>query len=170
MNIATALNRKYVNYTIVMLTSLCINNPVHIDAYLLHCELTSGDIKKIKDSLDEYDISIIPLEVNRKLFSEKLPVNDNWTVETLFRLLLPDLLPESVERILYLDVDLIINHDIAELYEMPLGDDALAGAADRNGKEFVMGFMSGKERETFDAFIKNGYQYFNAGVLLLNIK
>lgn len=39
MNIATALNKKYLLYTGVMLTSLCENNPTHIDVYLLHSEL-----------------------------------------------------------------------------------------------------------------------------------
>ena len=48
MNIATALNRRYVNYTIVMLTSLCINNPEHIDAYLMHNELIDDDIIFLK--------------------------------------------------------------------------------------------------------------------------
>lgn len=44
MNIATALNRKYLEYTVVMLCSLCENNNEHIDAYLLHSELTTQDI------------------------------------------------------------------------------------------------------------------------------
>ena len=35
MNVATALNRKYLLYTGVMLTSLCENNPCHIDIYIL---------------------------------------------------------------------------------------------------------------------------------------
>lgn len=34
MNIATALNRKYLEYTVVMLCSLCENNNEHIDAHL----------------------------------------------------------------------------------------------------------------------------------------
>ena len=42
MNIATALNRKYLEYTVVMLCSLCENNNEHIDAYLLHSELFKG--------------------------------------------------------------------------------------------------------------------------------
>ena len=48
MNIATALNRKYLEYTVVMLCSLCENNNEHIDAYLLHSELTPQDIDLIK--------------------------------------------------------------------------------------------------------------------------
>jgi len=63
MNIATALNRKYLEYTVVMLCSLCENNNEHIDAYLLHSELTTQDIDIIKNSLSKYDITIISVEI-----------------------------------------------------------------------------------------------------------
>ena len=36
MNVATALNRKYLLYTGVMLTSLCENNPCHIAVSYTH--------------------------------------------------------------------------------------------------------------------------------------
>ena len=49
MNAATALNRKYLLYTGVMLTSLCENNPCHIDVYILHSELTDKDVQRLKD-------------------------------------------------------------------------------------------------------------------------
>ena len=58
MNIATALNRKYLEYTVVMLCSLCENNNEHIDAYLLHSELTTQDIDIIKNSLSKSDLFI----------------------------------------------------------------------------------------------------------------
>ena len=41
-------NRKYLEYTAVMLCSLCENNHEHIDAYILHSELTDKDINKLK--------------------------------------------------------------------------------------------------------------------------
>ena len=171
MNIATALNRKYVNYTIVMLTSLCINNPVHIDAYLLHCELTDDDLSLMQKSLEKYDINIIPLQVDRHLFSQKMPVTKSWSVETYFRLLLPELLPEKVNRILYLDVDLIINRDISELYNLSFEDFALAGAYSNNGTEATVEQIGhAKPREMFAQIAGSEPFYFNAGVLLFNIK
>ena len=55
MNVATALNRKYLLYTGVMLTSLCENNPCHIDIYILHSELTDTDIQRLTECVDKYD-------------------------------------------------------------------------------------------------------------------
>lgn len=82
MNIATALNRKYLEYTAVMLCSLCENNNEHIDAYLLHSELTTQDINIIKNSLSKYDITIISVEINKSDFDDLLPRNTQWSIET----------------------------------------------------------------------------------------
>lgn len=153
-----------------MLTSLCINNPVHIDAYLLHCELTDKDIDFIEESLKNYDINIIPLKINRQVFSEKVPVNNMWSIETYFRLMLTYLLPDTVNRILYLDVDIIVNKDISELYNMVLNGSALAGAYDRNGYGTTLEQLdSPKQREMFGKLAGSEPFYFNAGVLLYNI-
>ncbi len=168
MNIATALNKKYLYYTGVMLTSLCVNNGEHIDAYLLHSELEEEDIRILEDSLKQYDISIISLKVDGSKFDVKLPRNTQWSIETYYRLMLMDILPESVERLLYLDVDLIINQSICDLYHMDFGEYEIIAADDSNGKRTPDTFGE-KQREMFGPMLQQGYRYFNAGVMLLNI-
>ena len=134
MNIATALNRKYLEYTVVMLCSLYENNNEHIDAYLLHSELTTQDIDIIKNSLSKYDITIISVEINKSDFDDRLPRNTQWSIETYYRLMLMDILPESVDRLMYLDVDLIINGSIEEFYHIDFAGDDVIAADDSNGK------------------------------------
>lgn len=137
INIATALNRKYLEYTVVMLCSLCENNNEHIDAYLLHSELIPQDIDLIKNSLSKYNITIISVKINKSDFDDRLPINTQWSIETYYRLMLMDILPESVNRLMYLDVDLIINGSIEELYHVDFaGDDAIA-VDDSNGKHTI---------------------------------
>ena len=72
MNVATALNRKYLLYTGVMLTSLCENNPCHIDVYILHSELTDKDIQRLKDCLDKYDVTIYLLYIEKDKFAGRM--------------------------------------------------------------------------------------------------
>lgn len=43
MNIVIAVNRRYVRYSYIMLTSLLLNNPDPVDVYVLHCDLTAED-------------------------------------------------------------------------------------------------------------------------------
>lgn len=168
MNIATSLNRRYINYTIVMLTSLCENNPVHIDAYLLHSELTEEDIRYMESSLIKYDIQLLPLFINQEIFHERFPRTEKWSLEAYYRLLLLDLLPKYVERILYLDVDLIINKSLEEYYSVDFQTDEIITCVDICGK---LGWekRSEKQREMFAAMIEADYQYFNSGVMLFNV-
>ena len=168
MNIATALNRKYLEYTVVMLCSLCENNNEHIDAYLLHSELTTQAIDIIKNSLSKYDITIISVEINKSDFDDRLPRNTQWSIETYYRLMLMDILPESVDRLMYLDVDLIINGSIEEFYHIDFAGDDVIAADDSNGKRTLDTFGS-KQIEMFHDMLAQGFRYFNAGVMLFNV-
>lgn len=51
-----------------------------------------------------------------------LTVSEHVTCLTYSRLFLPDLLPQTVERVLYLDCDLIVEKDIGRLWDTPLGN------------------------------------------------
>ena len=168
MNIATALNQKYIHYTIVMLTSLCENNQMPIDAYLLHSELTDNDIQYMKECLSSYEITLIPLAVSREVFHDRFPRSEEWSLETYYRLFLFDLLPSNIERILYLDVDLIIDKSLEEYYTVDFQSDEIITCVDSLGKT---GWekRTKKQRQMFAPMIAQGYQYFNAGVMLLNV-
>lgn len=70
---------------------------------------------------------------------------------TLLRLL-ADLLPNIPDKLLYLDVDILFNRDICELYNQDIEGYEYAAARDHYGKFFI------------------NPNYINAGVLLLNMK
>lgn len=112
MNVATALNRKYLLYTGVMLTSLCENNPCHIDIYILHSELTDTDIQRLTECVDKYDISIHPLYIEKDKFEGKMYTDKMWSIEAYYRLMLLDILPSNVKRMFYFDVDIIVNKSL----------------------------------------------------------
>ena len=169
MNVSTALNKKYIPYTIVMLTSLCENNPCHVDAYLLSAELEKSDYDKISRALEDYDIDIHPLRVDRELFTDKMPRDLKWTVEMYFRLLLWDMLPEDVNRILYLDVDIIVNRDIQEMYAQDFEGAELVVCQDNCGIK-TNDPRSETQCRMFADMDKAGGIYFNSGVMLANVE
>lgn len=74
------------------------------------------------------------------------------------RIFIPEILPESEEKVLYLDCDIVVRRDIAELWRVPLGDKVLGAA--RN-----LFFVRHD-----DLAMPAGSSYFNAGVLLMNLK
>lgn len=168
MNVATALNRKYLLYTGVMLASLCENNPEHVDAYLLHSELTDEDINILQNGLSKYDITIHSMKIDKGAFSEKLGTNSMWTIETYYRLMLVDILPHTVERIFYFDVDLIINKSLKNFYEMDFKGNEIIACEDDCGMCDISHYGPVHKR-MFGREEMKDYRYFNAGVLLLNI-
>ena len=168
MNIVTALNRKYIPYTAIMLYSLGVNSENEIDAYLLNSELTDADILDMQKVLEPQSVHIHSVKVDREKFSDRLPHNSQWSIETYYRLMMLELLPESVDRAMYLDGDMIINKSLKELYEMPFDGKEIIAADDKSGLNVPESYGP-KHNQMFKEAYSKGYRYFNAGVMLMNI-
>ena len=168
MNIVTALNRKYVPYTGTMLLSHAINEKEHIYAYLLHSELDAQDISLLEKTVSGYDMSIHPIYVDKNRFSARLPRNDQWSIEAYYRLMMLELLPDIVDRALYLDGDMIINKSLCDLYYSDFEEAMIIACDDKSGLNTPDRYGS-KHNEMFRQSYECGYRYFNSGVMLLNI-
>ncbi len=94
--------------------------------------------------------------------------NEHISKETYYRFLIQDILP-YYDKVLYLDSDLIIEGDVAELFATGLGSNLVAAAHDVD----YMGNLNmpdGKRAEYTKEILKmsDPYSYFQAGVLVLN--
>lgn len=94
-------------------------------------------------------------------------VNKWLTAMTLVRLVLPELLPSEVHKVLYLDCDVVVNEDLGELWDMDIGEKSLFAARDTIGS---VGNPDGGLSNYRELGIPGDAKYFNAGVLLLNLK
>lgn len=90
---------------------------------------------------------------------------------TYFRLLIPDVFV-NYEKVLYLDSDIIVNHDIGELYDTNIDGYLLAAAIDTH----VIGSLQNTEKrqQQFDYYmnvigVKDLKSYYQCGVSLYNI-
>lgn len=109
--------------------------------------------------------------VDRELAGYDLSTNNaHISVETYYRFLIQKVLP-FYDKVLYLDSDIIINGDIAKLYNIDLQGKMLGAIRDidflanlnvKHGKR--MGYAQTVLK------MKNPYDYFQAGVLVLNTK
>ena len=86
------------------------------------------------------------------------------SIATFYRFFIMTVLPENIEKAIYLDADIIVNLDINELWQIDLKDKILAVVP-----EVIQGSNSAKQTLCIDGFVKIE-DYFNAGVLLMNIK
>lgn len=168
MNIATALNHKYVRYAYVMMTSALENNKSEkITFYLLNADLTTEDKNTLNELEHQYNCTITYLQIDKSLFPETLAIEtESWSLESYFRLMLTKVLPENVDRLLYLDVDVIVDKALDGLYHQ-----------DFEGKLFCVcreitfqGAFNDYRKDIFNSMFNEEYQYFNAGVMLWNIE
>ena len=87
----------------------------------------------------------------------------NYPAANWFRLLLPELMPGSVDRVIYLDTDVVVEDSLAALWTLDLGGAWLAGA----GHGFSIADAGHLAPLQLD--IDASRPYHNAGVLLLDL-
>lgn len=166
MNIAIAVNKSYIKYAYVMLTSLCIHQNEFLDVYVLHHDLSSNDQAILSPLSTQYPITIHFIHVPNHLLPPTEVLNANsWGIETYFRLLLVDLLPSTLERALYIDVDMIINQSLTDFYFCDFGNAKLAACRDFTGTPPFTDYR----QELFADFISPDFVYFNAGLTLFHL-
>lgn len=167
MNIVTALNSKYVRYAYVMLTSLFQNNSeAEIFVFLLHSGLTSSEQEVLTALGAKYRQTVSFIKIDRGDFPTSLPTTQMWSLETYFRLKLLDVIPEEIDRLLYLDVDMIIDKPLYELYTADFEGAFFCVCRDMSA---VLPFPDSRNN-IFQEQIRGGdFTYFNAGMMLWNI-
>ena len=59
-----------------------------------------------------------------------LKTENHLNLVTYLRLFMPSLLPQSQERVIFLDADLLVQRDLTELWQSELGDAPIAAVND----------------------------------------
>lgn len=96
--------------------------------------------------------------------------NEHISLETYYRFLIQELLP-FYDKVLYLDSDLVIEGDVAELYRTKMGDNLIAAARDVDYLGNLNMKNGDRMRYTKEVLkLRDPYGYFQAGVLVLNTK
>ena len=161
MNILVTLNEAYLPYLNTLLFSVLYHNPdTYFTVYLLHTSIREEMTEETKNILGTSG-ELVMIEAEGHGL-DNAPTTEQFPKEMYYRIFAAKYLPNDVDRVLYLDPDIIVNGSLGELYEMPLGDNFFA-AASHNGKlmRLINGFRLG---------LKRGTPYINSGVLLINVK
>ena len=165
MNILLAFNSNYYMPALVLLKSLLVNNQWcrEIRIYVLYSDLKPGEIQRFSQVAEESGIAkAIFLPVETDTFQDA-PLHLKWiSRETYYRLLAQEMLPESVERVLYLDVDMIVMGSLEEFYHQDF-EGKLLVACNRYG----LGGVDPKRLEQLT--LPRDTIYFNAGTLLYDL-
>ena len=165
MNILLSFNSNYYMAALVLLQSLLVNNQwcKKIRVYVLYADLKPQEIQRFSQLAEESGIAeAIFLPVSPDKFKDA-PLHLKWiSRETYYRLLAQEVLPESVERVLYLDVDMIVMGSLEEFYHQDF-EGKLLVACNRYG----LGGTDPKRLEQLT--LPRDTIYFNAGTLLYDL-
>jgi len=80
---------------------------------------------------------------------------------TYLRLFADRVVPDSADRVLYLDSDLLVRRDLSTLYEIGLEGRAVAAARDQ--------IINTRSHNRSGTSVRDDHCYFNAGVLVINL-
>ena len=158
---------KYIPFLSVTLQSL-IDNSSKENYYLikiLYINISEENQEKIKKyERDNVNIEFVDLSYYIQKVQDKLYTRDYYSKTTYFRLFITDLYPQY-NKALYLDSDIVILSDIANLYKIEMEDNLVAGVPD-GAVQTVPVFQEYVEKVVGVADYNN---YFNAGVLVMNL-
>lgn len=162
MIVVCATDDKFVQHCCVMLVSLLSNND-DVSIYVLTEGLQPKNQQVIKDEVTDKG-GVVHFCIVAPAIIDHFPMPAGVELAhisraTYYRLLIADLLPQEVERVLYLDCDIVINGSIEELWQTPLDNYALSA---------VLQAGYGSEAVRLGYPIEFGY--FNAGVTLMNLR
>lgn len=161
MNIVITVDDNYIRPALIMLESLFEHNNSSVYVYLLHSNVCTENLKRLSAHVKSLGGEFTDIRVDEELFSGA-PVNKYFTKEMYYRLLIPQLLPESESRALYLDPDIIIRGAIDEFYNSDFDDKMMVAVPDYLGDVFY------PERKQ-NLGLGSEYHYINSGVILFNM-
>ena len=92
---------------------------------------------------------------------------DYVSIASFYRLLLPELLPNQIEKVIYLDSDLAVEGDLSELWQADIGENYLLAVRDT----WIPCISSPTGRLNYQKLgLDPDAAYFNSGVLVINLK
>lgn len=155
--IVLASDNRYAQHMGIVALSVLKNaaNPQRLFFYFLDAGIEQENREKIERMIQASKAGYEFITPDSSIYGD-IPLK-RYGVAALFRLSLGTLLPENVEKVIYLDCDIIAFDDIEKLWQFDLGYN-IVGAVTNLGNQ---------PTERLD--IKDG-EYFNSGVLLINLR
>ena len=160
----------YAPFLAVALNSAIKNsNPQRrYNSIVLYQDLNETNIAKLKSlETENFKISLTPMKANFDALDDRMSNRlrcDYFTLTIYFRLFIPAMFPQY-DKGIYIDSDVVLTSDIAELYDIEIGDNLIGACNDLSIAD-----IPPLVAYTENAVGVNKHEYINSGVLLMNLK
>lgn len=163
MHIFFGIDNNFVMQCGVTITSIGENNKdSNITIHIISEELNDESSQQLEAICRKYKFNYILHRVDSSILKDcpLLSGSDNGKIATYFRFLIPQLV-QNLDKALYLDSDIIVRHSLNNLWNY-------------NIDNYAIGVVPGQDNDKIQHFNRLNYDknkgYFNAGVLLMNLK
>ena len=136
------------------------NKDKRITIHILADNLSNSDKNNLSEISRRYEGEIVFYDINDELF-KGFPTSAQWPRVIYYRLMLPNMVEHNVERILYVDCDIIFRGSIQELMEIELDGKTIAAVEDVFSNYLSYIYLLGYPSTDY---------YFNSGVILVDVK
>ena len=159
-NILVTLDRNYLPILRTMLYSLSqSDNEGIFTVYMAHNSLTEEDFAGLRAVLPRTEL--VDVRLAEEMFADA-PISDRYPKEMYYRLFAAQYLPKELDRILYLDPDIVVINSLRSLYGIDFGDKLFAAASHIESHTFK-NFNRRRLRLSQQA------RYINSGVMMMNL-
>lgn len=145
----------------VMFYSICANaqNCQFCFHVIVDKSVTDKQKKQLAQTVKNKGITIF-YEITEETIGIKLPVvSYKFPISIYYRLLMAKILPPTIDKVLYLDADIIVRHDLSELWKTNIDNYAIAAVVNQSN---AFNYWN-----RLDYPRSNGY--INSGVILVNL-
>lgn len=162
-HVAYGTDTNYQMGAAISIASILENNKKNKVKFYIHIftdVISSEYATRMKLISQQYDACILLYTVDERVL-EKLPASAVWPLSIYYRLLAFDFLSKDIDKLLYLDSDVICKNDISDLESLVLDDNFAAVVPDvdstqkRNQQRLGVDFQG---------------RYFNSGVIFANLQ
>ena len=165
-----SIDDSYAPYLAVALNSAIKNSSIHRNyrAIILHQSLSKENQSRLlKLEKDNFSIEFYEMKQGLETITDRSSNYlrcDYFTLTIYYRLFIAKMFPE-LEKGIYIDSDVVVLGDLAELYDIELGNNFIAACRDRSVSDVP---PLAKYMEECIGVSKD--EYINSGVLLMNLK
>lgn len=167
INIVFNIDRNFIRHCAATINSIINSHKgiTPIRFFVVNRDLTKIDKENLSSLVEDnviYDLHFLSID---EQYLKYCPIGDKTvsnekSISTYFRLFLPEILPQDIHKVIYLDADVIVFDDIENLWNgFSLLHKAIAGVPDKESNQI-------QNLARLD--ISQG-KYINAGVLVMNL-
>lgn len=165
LNIVACASDNYTMQCGVLFYSVCKNNYEDTISFFVITDKLFSDKHKdeIRQTVGEFpNKSVTFVQVTDEQVDQFLQFeNPYYTRHVFYRLLMPELLPVEIEKVLYLDCDIVVRQSLSDLWNIDIS-------------KYAVGCVHDSQEGKIEQFNRLNFcyekGYFNSGVLLANLK